>query len=186
LAAPTNVAATSVTLLAVGTCSVAADQPGDALYQPAPRITQSFAVTAALLTQTITFQPIGPQQLATGTLIAVATATSGLPVTFTSLSTGTCTVSGAQLSFLAAGTCTLRASQPGDQTYAAAPDVQQSFQIGSGQSGGGGGATQTVPVPAWALCLLAVALAALGAGSRRRHPTAVQHSHLITGGVSKL
>src|SRR5690606_28821555 len=39
-----SVSGKTVTLLAAGTCTVAADQAGAARYFPAPRVTQSFAV----------------------------------------------------------------------------------------------------------------------------------------------
>ncbi len=56
-----------------------------------------------------------------------ATASSGLPVSFSA--TGGCTVSGGTVTLTAVGTCTLTASQPGDATYVAAPDVARSFNV---------------------------------------------------------
>jgi hypothetical protein len=40
------VSGSTVTLVSVGTCTVAADQPGDATFAAAATATQSFAVTA--------------------------------------------------------------------------------------------------------------------------------------------
>jgi len=57
------------------------------------------------------------------------TATSGLTVTVTSLTAGVCSISNNLVSLLAAGLCTLRASQSGNATYAAAPDVDRSFNV---------------------------------------------------------
>lgn len=54
----------------------------------------------------------------------VATATSGGPVTFTSNSPDTCTVSGSTLSLLKAGECSVTASQAGYQGYAPASERQ--------------------------------------------------------------
>ena len=42
-----TVAGTSVHLLAAGACTIAADQPGDADYEPAPQATRTFAVARA-------------------------------------------------------------------------------------------------------------------------------------------
>ena len=61
-----------------------------------------------------------------------ATASSGLPVTFTSTTTAVCTTSGAQgeiVTPVGAGTCTIRADQPGDATRNPAPPVQRTFQV---------------------------------------------------------
>jgi alpha-tubulin suppressor-like RCC1 family protein len=41
-----TVADTTVTLAATGTCTIAADQPGDAFYLPAPQVTRSFEACA--------------------------------------------------------------------------------------------------------------------------------------------
>jgi len=58
-----------------------------------------------------------------------ATATSGLPVTFTSTTTGICTVSGNTVTGIAAGTCTIAANQSGNANYNAAPQVTQSITL---------------------------------------------------------
>src|SRR5262249_29079978 len=43
---------TTVTVLKVGTCAITASQAGDAVYHPAPSVTQSFSVQPATLTAT--------------------------------------------------------------------------------------------------------------------------------------
>lgn len=58
-----------------------------------------------------------------------ATASSGLPVTFTSRTTEVCTTSGATVEVRSAGTCTIAANQAGDDSYHPAPEVQRSFLI---------------------------------------------------------
>ena len=59
-----------------------------------------------------------------------ASASSGLPVTLTldGSSTG-CTLSGASVSFTAAGTCVIDANQAGNATYNAAPQADQSLAV---------------------------------------------------------
>jgi hypothetical protein len=58
-----------------------------------------------------------------------ATASSGLAVSFSSTTTAVCTVTGATVTLIAAGTCTIQASQAGNSTYSAALPVSQSFAV---------------------------------------------------------
>jgi CRP-like cAMP-binding protein len=48
------------------------------------------------------------------------------------LTSGTCTVSGATVTLAAQGTCTIRATQSGSASFAAATPVDQSFAISTG------------------------------------------------------
>jgi hypothetical protein len=122
----------TVTTLAVGTCTIEADQAGDGTYAPAAPVTRSFAITAALTTaQALTFAPIADTPLIAGHVTATATADSGLPVGYTSTTPATCSVgaSTGEITLLATGTCTIQAEQAGDGTYSAATPVSQSFAI---------------------------------------------------------
>jgi hypothetical protein len=58
-----------------------------------------------------------------------ATASSGLKVAFASSTTKVCTVSGSTTKLLKAGTCTIEAKQAGNDAYAEAPGVTQSFTV---------------------------------------------------------
>jgi hypothetical protein len=113
------------TLLAAGTCTITASQPGNTSYAAAISVTQSFKV---LLPQTITFNAI-PTQTHGEKLTLAATSNSGLVVTYTSSPTSTCTVSGKVATFVAAGTCSITAAQAGNGTYAAAAPVTQSIAV---------------------------------------------------------
>ena len=98
-----------------------------ATERPASR---TFAIRAATR---VDFPAPGDQSLASATLSLNASASSGLPVAYASLTTQVCTVSGTTVSLIAAGTCTVSASQDGNASYAAAPTVARSFVIaGSG------------------------------------------------------
>lgn len=81
--------------------------------------------------QTITFTNPGSQNFGTTpTLTATSTAGGGYPVSFTSSTTGVCTItSGGALTFVTAGTCTINANQAGDSSFLAAPQVSQSFTV---------------------------------------------------------
>ncbi len=126
-----------VTLLAAGTCTIEADQGGNGAYAGAPAVQQSFTVTAAgLAAQTITFGALANQTLGAAPFNISATATSGLPVSFASLTTSVCTVNATQVTLVAAGTCTIQATQAGDgATWAAATPVNQSFTVTAAVTG---------------------------------------------------
>jgi hypothetical protein len=81
--------------------------------------------------QTITFANPGAQNFGTSPTLT-ATASSGLTVSFTSSTTGVCTItSGGALTFVTAGTCTINADQAGNTSFNAAPQVSQSFTVNS-------------------------------------------------------
>ena len=122
-----TVSGVSVTLHTAGTCTLQATQTGDALYAAAPAVTRSFTVSKA--PQTITLPNPGSRSLASGPLVLSPSASSGLPVTLASQSTNVCTVSGNTVSLLRTGTCRIRATQPGNATYAAAPAVTIQFAV---------------------------------------------------------
>lgn len=86
-------------------------------------------IVAALTAQTITFGTLASKTFGNAPFTVNATASSGLPVSFSSLTTPVCTVSGSTVTIVAAGTCTIRASQGGDATFAPAPNVDRSFTV---------------------------------------------------------
>lgn len=79
--------------------------------------------------QTITFNPIANTTYGGASFTVNATASSGLPVTLTSLNPEVCTMDGNTVTVVNAGTCTLLAAQDGDTQYNAAPMVTQSFEV---------------------------------------------------------
>ena len=119
----------TVTLIAAGTCTVRASQSGNATYAAAPNVDQSFTVTSSLVSQAITFPALNSRSLGGVPFDVSATASSGLAVTFSSLSNGVCTLASNTVTLLAAGTCTIRASQAGNASYAPAANVDQSFTV---------------------------------------------------------
>ena len=85
------------------------------------------------LAQTISFDLSAVNGTYGGPAVAIsATATSGLTVTFASQTTGVCTLSGTTVTIVTAGTCTIRASQPGDETYGAGPGRRRVVHGGPG------------------------------------------------------
>src|SRR5207249_2437954 len=82
-------------------------------------------------TQTIVFGALAKTLFGDPDFPVSATAPSGLTVAFSSQTTAKCTISGSTVHIVAAGTCTIRASQAGDANYYAAPNVDQSLTIGA-------------------------------------------------------
>ena len=122
-----TVSGATVTLLKVGKCAIRASQAGNANWAAATPVTESFQVTKD--SQTITFGSLSNVPLSTGSITVGATASSGLTVAFASTTTKVCTVSGTKVTLIKTGTCTIKATQAGNADYAAAPAVDQSFQV---------------------------------------------------------
>jgi hypothetical protein len=118
-----SVSGNVVTFLNPGNCGVIAIQNGNASYSAAPEVGQIIVVNLPIA-QTIAFGAI-PQQHVGGTLTVSATASSGLPVTFSLVPNGNCSVSGDVVTFLNTGNCGVLANQPGNNIYSAAPQVGQ-------------------------------------------------------------
>ena len=126
-----TVSGTTATFIASGTCTIDANQAGNSDdYAAAPTVAQSFTVKGEA--QTITFATSRNPDLWERRCRFGATASSGLTVSFTSTTTGVCTVSGTTATFIATGTCTIDANQAGNSAYAAAPQVAQSFTVNPG------------------------------------------------------
>jgi hypothetical protein len=81
--------------------------------------------------QTVKFTTTAPTQATIGsTYRPAATASSGLPVSFSLDSAGHgCTIAAGLVSFTAAGTCVVDANQAGNSTYGAATTVKQSMSV---------------------------------------------------------
>jgi hypothetical protein len=131
------VSGTTVTLVAVGQCSIQASQAGNASYAAATPVTQSFQVTQG--SQTITFGALTNQPFGTAAFTVSASASSGLPVSFASTTPAICAVSGTTVTLVAVGQCSIQASQAGNASYAAATLVTQSFTV-----------TKATPTITWA------------------------------------
>jgi 2',3'-cyclic-nucleotide 2'-phosphodiesterase (5'-nucleotidase family) len=155
-----TVVGSQVSALTAGTCTIAANQAGNAQYQAAPTVTRSFAVT--LLSQTVQFAPVGDLTLGGAVPTLDATASSGLQLTFSSQTPAVCSVSGSALTLLSVGTCTLSATQAGSSVYDVA-SATQSFQVVASTAGDG-----DVPLPLWANALLGAALLLSATAARRR------------------
>jgi len=121
-----TVLGSTVHYVAVGSCVVLADQAGDANYYAAPQVSGTVVVVKS--TQTISFTP-PTSGVVGGSATLSATASSGLPVSFSSGSLSICTVAGNTVSFIAAGPCTVNADQAGDASFNPAPQVSGTITV---------------------------------------------------------
>ncbi|MGB3071481.1 MAG: IPTL-CTERM sorting domain-containing protein [Ottowia sp.] len=154
----------TVTPLTGGVCTIAANQPGGSVgavaFNAAAQVTQSITLQSG---QTIDFpaQTSGTQTIVTGSSFAIAptaTATSNLPVTYSSLTPAVCTVTGTSVQVLSSGTCTIAADQAGDTYFTPATQMSQSVQVTALPR-----TVAAVPtLETWALGLLATLLGVLG------------------------
>ena len=124
-----TVAGSTVSLVSGGQCTVRASQAGDANWAAATPVDQSFTVAAAA--QSITFGALGNKTYGDAPFGVSATATSALPVSFSSQTPAVCTVAGSTVSIVGAGQCTVRASQAGNANWAPATPVDQTFTVGT-------------------------------------------------------
>lgn len=77
----------------------------------------------------IAFAPLPNRLLSDAPFALTATASSGLPVTFSTSTETVCTITATTVTLLAAGQCTITASQSGDDEFPPAPDVTHSFMV---------------------------------------------------------
>jgi hypothetical protein len=126
----------TVNFIGAGICTINANQGGNGQYAPAPQVQQTFAVASAGGTnpQTISFLSIPPTDAAIDgpSYLAIATATSALPVVLTidATSVGVCNINNGTVTFVGEGSCTIDANQGGDADFAPAPQQQQVFDVG--------------------------------------------------------
>ena len=121
-----SISGTTLSATSAGTCTVTATKAADTNYAAAS--SSATTVTFNKASQTITFAGPGTKERAT-TFASGATASSGQSVSISSSTTGVCTTSGLNITTVTTGTCTIVASQGGNDNYNAAPDVTRSFTI---------------------------------------------------------
>lgn len=121
-----TISGSTVTIVGSGSTDITASQGGNANYEPAANATQVLVVKVG---QTVTFPGLPAKTVGDSPFTISATASSGLPLVFTSSNTSVATVAGNTITIVAAGTTTITASQAGDATYNPALDVQQTLTV---------------------------------------------------------
>ncbi len=81
------------------------------------------------LNQTITFPSLSDTALNATAPVPAATASSGLPVTYTSDTPAACTIAGGTITLVTTGTCSITANQAGNDTFQPASPVARSFTV---------------------------------------------------------
>ena len=117
-----TVSGRTVRYTAAGPCVIDANQAGNATYAPA-QARQTITVTSGRKqTQSISINAPSSGTVGGDPGTVSATASSGLPVTLAvdPASAGVCTLSGGTVTYAAAGSCVIDASQAGNGTYAPA------------------------------------------------------------------
>jgi uncharacterized protein (TIGR03437 family) len=99
---------------APGTCVITLTQPGNGTFAPAPPQTISFPVIASMSSQTIAFTPVANKTLGDPSFFVAATASSGLPVSYSSTTPAVCSLSENMVTLVGQGTCKISAIRTGD------------------------------------------------------------------------
>ena len=93
-----------------------------------PDATQNFTLNVVKANQAVNFGALADRTYSALSFAVSATTSSGLPVSFSSSTPATCSVSGNSVTMLATGTCTILATQAGNTDYNASA-VSRSFVI---------------------------------------------------------
>ncbi|WP_420575774.1 Ig-like domain-containing protein [Ekhidna sp.] len=124
----TNDGPTIILTGGTGTVTVTVSQSGNANYNEASE-SVSFVVTDPAKTdQTITFETILDKVYGDAPFNLVATASSGLAVSF-SIVSGPISLDGNEVTITGAGTAVIAANQAGDNDFNPAPEVERTFEI---------------------------------------------------------
>jgi hypothetical protein len=124
---------------------------------PAPNLTAFFTAAPQRLAQTVNVQPVAPQKIGAGPVTLNASASSGLPLTY-SLVSGPGLVTGSSVRMVGVGTILVRIDQAGDSQYEPAsttvPILVSPSWIGQGlvtaREAGGTVTLSAVPEVDWA------------------------------------
>jgi YVTN family beta-propeller protein len=130
-----TVSGSTVTMLKTGDCTINANQAGGSGWDAATEVSRTFAIELA--TQSITFTTIGravvpaplTQLFGAKSVTVVASASSGLAVSFSSSTPTVCTVLASTVTMLKTGDCTINANQAGGSGWDAATEVSRTFAI---------------------------------------------------------
>jgi hypothetical protein len=128
---------------ASGLYTVAVTYAGDTDYSAATAL--SFQVQVGPQAQTIAFNSLAPVTYGAAPITLSASATTGLPVTFT-VKSGPATLSGKVLTATGAGSVVIAADQAGNALWQAATEVTQALTVGKAAPAAIGLASSSNPV----------------------------------------
>jgi hypothetical protein len=124
---PASLSGSTLTITGAGTVMVTASQSGNSTYAAATPVTDTISVAQASQTITFTGLPSTATYGSAGPYTLNATASSGLPVSYSV--TGPATLSGSTLTITGAGNVAVTASQAGNANYAAATPVTLTIAV---------------------------------------------------------
>ncbi|UMY65509.1 YDG domain-containing protein [Flavobacterium sp. HJ-32-4] len=124
-----TISGNTVTIVGAGSTIITASQDESADYY-ATSVDRTLNVSAATnLNQTITFGALPSKTYGDATFTLTASASSGLPVTYSSSNLAVASISGDVVTIVGAGNATITASQSGGSGYNPAPDVAQNLSV---------------------------------------------------------
>lgn len=110
-------------IVGAGSVIITAHQAGNGTFAPADDVPQTINVTKA--NQTITFGALSSKAAGSGAVALTGTASSGLAVSYVSSAPSIASISGTNITPVAAGTANITASQAGNANYNTATPVVQ-------------------------------------------------------------
>ncbi|WP_297869134.1 YDG domain-containing protein, partial [uncultured Flavobacterium sp.] len=110
-----TVVGNTVTIVGAGSTTITATQSGNDNYNSATEIARELIINKA--DQTITFEPLASRLDTDESFTLTATASSGLPVSFTSENESIITISGNVATIVGSGTAIINATQSGNTNY---------------------------------------------------------------------
>jgi hypothetical protein len=125
-----SISGTNATIVGAGTVSITAHQAGNAIYLPAPDVTNPLIIDKA--SQTISFTLPTSMLISDAPLTLGATATSGLAITYESTHSGIIQINGSTAEPTGLGFAEIIAKQAGNANYNAAPDVTMGINVTKG------------------------------------------------------
>jgi hypothetical protein len=117
-----------VIIVGVGEAFITASQPGNENYNAATSV--QHLLTVAKANQQIVFNPITTKSHGDSNFSLIASTNSQLPITFESNNHDVATIIGNEVTIIGAGDALITASQPGNENYNAATNVQHAFTVG--------------------------------------------------------
>lgn len=120
----------TLTLLAIGTCEIQGNQPGNDEYLPATPFTFKYQIVKAA--QEIEFDridDIGLDEMYVDLEAYSNADDENIKPSYTTSTPQICIIEEDRVQLLAPGDCTVLASHPGTDLYAAAPEVSQTFKV---------------------------------------------------------
>lgn len=115
-----------IKILKAGSVIITATQEGSDHFLPA---TKSMTLTISKKTQSLTFNALPDKKITDLPFELTATASSGLPITYTSLNTDIVRISNNVVTIVGAGVAPVTASQAGNENYKPASGVLRSITI---------------------------------------------------------